>query len=567
MNNNEIRIVTSSGNLNMNEDDIDYIKAKLKGYDITFGKNVNKSIPEYNCPSIEDRKNDIEEAFLDKNVKAIMIARGGALSNQLLDEIDYEIIQKNPKIIIGFSDATSLLNAIYSQTKLKTYYGPNFSVLAMRKGNDYTYASGLMFAGRQSGVSPYHLATRILQEQGNTGYGSCISGNVAGYRGYYNYYNQGAVKSGNISAVVNGMIYASRSDSDSLRPWNTRMKSIVGGAKMIGSSYINRGQSTIYYEKFDVVSSSPYWHQYMTNVMAPRSESQKAANAYSDSTKYNTGLVFTIPVYDNMPQETCTAPDGDGDPGNLLSDMYVDGHSITPSFKKYTQDYSLIVDNNVDRININASAISGSSWVDGAGEHRLNVGENNIEVTVHAENGSDRTYYLTVVRKEPSENPNPPSPDPAPENPSFDTGYNLDSDNMYISGVKAGDNAGTVLGNVRTQNATAYICNRNGDRKGDGDIIATGDRLVINDNSGNEYASYTFIVYGDINGDGEIDLIDIVKIKRHILELSQLKGEFLRAADINRDGEIDLIDIVAVKRHILGMKEITQWFFWEIGEC
>ena len=139
MNNNEIRIVTSSGNLNMNEDDIDYIKAKLKGYDITFGKNVNKRIPEYNCPSIEDRKNDIEEAFLDKNVKAIMIARGGALSNQLLDEIDYEIIQKNPKIIIGFSDATSLLNAIYSQTKLKTYYGPNFSVLAMRKGNDYTY--------------------------------------------------------------------------------------------------------------------------------------------------------------------------------------------------------------------------------------------------------------------------------------------------------------------------------------------------------------------------------------------------------------------------------------------
>ena len=82
---------------------------------------------------------------------------------------------------------------------------------------------------------------------------------------------------------------------------------------------------------------------------------------------------------------------------------------------------------------------------------------------IHAENGSDRTYYLTVVRKEPSENPNPPSPDPAPENPSFDTGYNLDSDNMYISGVKAGDNAGTVLGNVRTQNATAYICNRNGD--------------------------------------------------------------------------------------------------------
>ncbi len=139
MNNSEMRIVTSSGRLNMTEDDINYIKTKLEGFDITFGKNVNKSIPEYNCPSIEDRKKDIEKAFLDKNVKVIMFARGGFLSNQLLDVIDYEIIRKNPKIIVGFSDVTSLLNAIYSQTGLKTYYGPNFSVLAMRKGNDYTY--------------------------------------------------------------------------------------------------------------------------------------------------------------------------------------------------------------------------------------------------------------------------------------------------------------------------------------------------------------------------------------------------------------------------------------------
>lgn len=139
MNNSEIRVVTSSGRLNMAEDDINYIKTNLKGYNITFGKNVNKSIPEYNCPSIEDRKKDIEDAFLDKNVKAIIFARGGFFSNQLLDEINYEIIRKNPKIVVGFSDVTSLLNAIYSQTGLKTYYGPNFSVLAMRKGNDYTY--------------------------------------------------------------------------------------------------------------------------------------------------------------------------------------------------------------------------------------------------------------------------------------------------------------------------------------------------------------------------------------------------------------------------------------------
>lgn len=139
MKNNEIRIVVSSNRLNMSEEDINYIKENLKEYNITFGKNVNKSIPEYNCPSIEDRKEDIEDAFLDNNVKVIIFARGGFSSNQLLDVIDYDIIRKNPKIVIGFSDVTSLLNAIYSQTGLKTYYGPNFSVLAMKKGNEYTY--------------------------------------------------------------------------------------------------------------------------------------------------------------------------------------------------------------------------------------------------------------------------------------------------------------------------------------------------------------------------------------------------------------------------------------------
>lgn len=139
MENNEIRVVASSSKLNMTEDDINYIKTKFKNYNITFGKNINKSIAEYNCPSVKDRIKDIEDSFLDKNVKAIIIARGGFFSNQLLDEIDYNIIYKNPKIIVGFSDATSLLNAIYSQTGIKTYYGPNFSVLAMRKGNDYTY--------------------------------------------------------------------------------------------------------------------------------------------------------------------------------------------------------------------------------------------------------------------------------------------------------------------------------------------------------------------------------------------------------------------------------------------
>ena len=72
----------------------------------------------------------------------------------------------------------------------------------------YDYATLLMYAGEVSKVSPYHLATRIIQEQGANGIGNQISGNVSGYRGYYNYYSQNAYASGGLSAVQNGLRYA-----------------------------------------------------------------------------------------------------------------------------------------------------------------------------------------------------------------------------------------------------------------------------------------------------------------------------------------------------------------------
>ncbi len=176
-------------------------------------------------------------------------------------------------------------------------------------GMDFNYASGLFYAGSVTGVSPYHLATRIIQEQGNSGQGLSISGTYAGYEGLFNYYNQGAYKSGSISAVENGLIYASKNDPSTYRAWNTRMKSIIGGAKILGANYINRGQNTLYYEKFDMIT--PYSHQYMTFILAPRQESVTASKAYSDSVKQSTALRFLIPVYNNMPDTACPPPDDD----------------------------------------------------------------------------------------------------------------------------------------------------------------------------------------------------------------------------------------------------------------
>ncbi|MDO5402939.1 MAG: hypothetical protein Q4F11_05810 [Eubacteriales bacterium] len=195
-----------------------------------------------------------------------------------------------------------------------------------------SYADTLMSAGRQSGVSPYHLATRIIQELGSESPSDIISGNIGGYEGLYNYYNISATNGAN-SATVNGLIYASRYDDSTLRPWNTRQRAIAGGAIFLGSSYINKGQNTLYYQKFDI---REFWHQYMTHIFAPRSESVTASAAYSNTIKDNTSLVFTIPVYDNMPEAVCQLPEENyGNVNNKLSSLSVDGFDLTPTFDLY----------------------------------------------------------------------------------------------------------------------------------------------------------------------------------------------------------------------------------------
>ncbi len=200
-------------------------------------------------------------------------------------------------------------------------------------GMTFTYPSALYYAGSVTGVSPYHLATRIIQEQGYNGQGLSISGTYPGYEGLFNYYNQGAYKSGDISAVENGLIYASKNDPSTYRAWDSRMKSIVGGAKILGANYINRGQNTLYYEKFDMIT--PYTHQYMTFILAPRQESVTASKAYSESTKKSTALRFMIPVYNDMPDSACPLPEDNNDSNSNSNGNSTNNDSsetVTPKF-------------------------------------------------------------------------------------------------------------------------------------------------------------------------------------------------------------------------------------------
>ena len=163
-----------------------------------------------------------------------------------------------------------------------------------------TYAKAFFEIGKGRKLSPIHLASRVYQEQGQ-GTSGLISGTYPGYEGYYNFFNVGVNGSSTAEKIVKGLTYAKE------KGWNTRYKSLEGGAATIGNNYILKGQDTLYLEKFNVNKNSPYGvyeHQYMQNIQAPRSEATTTKKMYTNAGSLNNAFVFKIPVYDNMPNDT-----------------------------------------------------------------------------------------------------------------------------------------------------------------------------------------------------------------------------------------------------------------------
>jgi muramoyltetrapeptide carboxypeptidase len=96
----------------------------------------------YLAGSDHDRVSDLHQMFSDPDIKAIFCARGGYGSARLLNKIDFNLIRKNPKLIVGFSDLTALLIALYKQSGLITIHGPTLSDLP--KSKNWVHLSGLI---------------------------------------------------------------------------------------------------------------------------------------------------------------------------------------------------------------------------------------------------------------------------------------------------------------------------------------------------------------------------------------------------------------------------------------
>jgi len=136
----EIRIISPSRSMSMiAEDQRELAKRRLEalGFTVTFGQHCLE-VDDFISSPIAARVQDLHQAFLDPNVAGILTTIGGYNSNQLLSEIDFSLIQANPKRLCGYSDITALGNAIYARTGLITYSGPHFSTFGMLHGLDYT---------------------------------------------------------------------------------------------------------------------------------------------------------------------------------------------------------------------------------------------------------------------------------------------------------------------------------------------------------------------------------------------------------------------------------------------
>ena len=325
-----------------------------------------------------------------------------------------------------------------------------------------SYVKVLMEAARQSGVSPYILASKIRQEIGVAGTSQLVSGTTS-YGKYYNFFNIGASGSTSAEVVANGL---SRAKSEG---WTTRSKSIIGGAKFLSNNYISSGQDTYFYQNFNVHQPDRLWHQYAQAVHDARSKGVSLAKSYGEQTDF--ALSFRIPVYSEMPDSVSPKPASNSNKNNYYFDsMSISG--LTPSFSKFTYEYDLHMtgDNT-----IYLKPVSGASYV-GQASYNIKKGNNTIVLKAKAETGYTNDYVIRVSS-------------------TVDCKLNISTTSQPANTVKRGDTNGdgkitlSDLANIRLHLLGLFTI------------------------SGNNVQG------ADTNGDGKITLSDLANIRLHLLGL------------------------------------------------
>jgi beta-N-acetylglucosaminidase len=407
-------------------------------------------------------------------------------------------------------------------------------------GTTFSYADVFMNAGKTYGVSPYHLASRVRQEQGVYGTSVMISGTYAGFEGFYNYFNIGASGGDKTTVIINGLTEAKTAG------WTSHYLALMGGSQKVAKNYISIGQDTLYFQKFNVVyKPGLYWKQYMQNVEAAISEGKTIGKGYYEYISAEDAFIFRIPVYDNMPEKAVTFTET-GNPNNYLSDLSISGLQLTPTFDGDVTSYSVIVENAVSSINIKATAVASTSTISGTGTYTLQEGDNTIAIHCKSQSGNTRTYTVNVYRKAPDTNE--------------EEGYQWNTDkykvDTYITGVSPETSAEDFLSAFTTQGCELKLLTATGEENTG--FVATGNKLAVYVD-GSLVSNQEIVIYGDVNCDGKITMSDLLSVNRHIIGTIKLSEAKLEAGDVNRKGDgATMSDLLAINRHLIGTIFIEQ---------
>lgn len=405
-------------------------------------------------------------------------------------------------------------------------------------GQTWSFANTFVEAGKQKNVNPIQIVSRVIQEQSTKG-SSTVNMDGGDGKRYYNYFNINAYGSTTQQIVANALATAKKNG------WTSPYTSIIGGSEIISNNYTGVGQDTIYYQKFNTIySNSLYSHQYMANVRVLPSEANSMYKAYDNSGVINNSFTFKIPVYSNMPDATTLSTKDNAD--NTLKSLSVTGCNLNPSFNSAATNYTCNVPSSTNQVTVSAVKSSAYSSMKGDGVSILNNNSTVINIVVTAANGESRTYKITVNKIDPGKEP--------PSGIISSIGFN--NSNNIISGIALGTDISNVITNIKNKYSLAIVSVKNkSDSIKNSGAIATGDKITITNN--NQTTTFIVSVKGDVNGDGKISISDYAKVKSHILGISKVSNEYLKAADANGDGKISISDYAKIKSHILGISKIT----------
>ena len=148
------------------------------GYNIKISKSSSLQWGPF-AGTPQERADDLHRMFADPKIDAIMCARGGYGANRVLPMLDYDLIRKNPKIFIGYSDITAYLTSITQKTNLVTFHGPMLTTYKKSWINyNYNLMKRVLTGENNINIEPPEsLKTRILKD--GTASGPLWGGNMS----------------------------------------------------------------------------------------------------------------------------------------------------------------------------------------------------------------------------------------------------------------------------------------------------------------------------------------------------------------------------------------------------